>query len=166
MMDNTQGPQSHPHCRVLCFDKSDPAMFTSSQSITMPKEMRVLDSAETVTLELSSRPRYTRGSSSSQYAERRKLDKKAVKLHFVGYANHAKDYRLFDEEKRRILIHQDVVFNESVSGVAGQFPARPGEGAGRGQQWQLGRPGMRTHNLLIRNPTPSPLSYHIPTYMT
>ncbi len=46
-------------------------------------------------------------------AERRKLDKKAVKLRFVGYANNAKGYRLFDEEKRRILIRRDVIFNES-----------------------------------------------------
>lgn len=46
-------------------------------------------------------------------AERRKLDKKAVKLRFVGYANNAKGYRLFDEEKGRILIRRDVIFNES-----------------------------------------------------
>ena len=45
--------------------------------------------------------------------ERRKLDKKAVKLRFVGYANNAKGYRLWDEDKRRILIRRDVVFNES-----------------------------------------------------
>lgn len=45
--------------------------------------------------------------------ERRKLDKKTVKLRFVGYANNAKGYRLFDEEKRRILIRRDVIFDES-----------------------------------------------------
>lgn len=45
--------------------------------------------------------------------ERRKLDKKAVKLRFVGYANNAKGYRLWDEEKRRILIRRDVIFNET-----------------------------------------------------
>ncbi|KAE8297894.1 Copia protein Gag-int-pol protein Copia VLP protein Copia protease [Larimichthys crocea] len=45
--------------------------------------------------------------------ERRKLDKKAVKLRFVGYANNAKGYRLFDEEKRKILIRRDVIFNET-----------------------------------------------------
>lgn len=43
--------------------------------------------------------------------DRRKLDKKAVKLRFVGYANNANGYPLYDEEKRRILIHRDVVFN-------------------------------------------------------
>ncbi len=32
---------------------------------------------------------------------------------FVGYANNVKGYRLFDEEKRRILIRRDVIFNES-----------------------------------------------------
>ena len=36
--------------------------------------------------------------------ERRKLDRKAVKLHFMGYANNAKGYRLLHEEKKRILI--------------------------------------------------------------
>ena len=45
--------------------------------------------------------------------ERRKLDKKAVKLCFVGYANNAKGYRLYEEEKGRILTRRDVIFNES-----------------------------------------------------
>ncbi|KAL7399994.1 hypothetical protein ABVT39_005028 [Epinephelus coioides] len=48
--------------------------------------------------------------------ERRKLDKKAVKLHFMGYANNAKGYRLWDEEKRRIPIRRDVIFSESDFG--------------------------------------------------
>lgn len=45
--------------------------------------------------------------------ERQKLDKKAVRLRFVGYANNAKGYRMFDEEKQKILIRRDVVFNKS-----------------------------------------------------
>ena len=44
---------------------------------------------------------------------RRKLDKKTEKLRFVGYANNAKGYRLYDEEKRRIVIRRDVICNES-----------------------------------------------------
>lgn len=48
--------------------------------------------------------------------ERRKLDKKTVKLRFMGYANNAKGYRLLDEGKRRILIRRDVIFNESDFG--------------------------------------------------
>lgn len=36
--------------------------------------------------------------------ERRMLDKKTVKLCFMVYANNAKVYRLWDEEKRRVLI--------------------------------------------------------------
>ncbi|KAG7523296.1 Retrovirus-related Pol poly from transposon TNT 1-94 [Solea senegalensis] len=48
--------------------------------------------------------------------ERRKLDKKAVKLRFMGYANNSKGYRLLHEEKRRILIHRDVIFNGSDFG--------------------------------------------------
>ena len=45
--------------------------------------------------------------------ERRKLGKKAAKLRFMGYANNAKGYRLYDEEKRRIQTRCDVIFNES-----------------------------------------------------
>lgn len=37
------------------------------------------------------------------HTERRKLDKKAVKLHFMGHADNAKGRRLLDEEERRIL---------------------------------------------------------------
>uniref|UniRef100_A0AAV2MQC8 Retroviral polymerase SH3-like domain-containing protein n=1 Tax=Knipowitschia caucasica TaxID=637954 RepID=A0AAV2MQC8_KNICA len=48
--------------------------------------------------------------------ERKKLDKKAVKLRFVGYATNAKGYRLWDEVKRRMLIRRDVVFNETDFG--------------------------------------------------
>lgn len=36
-----------------------------------------------------------------------------MKLRFVGYANNAKGYRLYHEEKRRILFRRDVIFNES-----------------------------------------------------
>lgn len=48
--------------------------------------------------------------------EGKKLDKKAVKLRFLGYATNAKGYRLWDEEKRRVLIRRDVVFNETDIG--------------------------------------------------
>lgn len=41
--------------------------------------------------------------------ERRRLDKKIVKLRFMGYAN--KGYCLYDEEKMRILIRRDVIFD-------------------------------------------------------
>lgn len=44
--------------------------------------------------------------------ERKKLDKKAVKVRFLGYPTNAKGYRLWDEEKGKILIRRDVVFNE------------------------------------------------------
>lgn len=36
-----------------------------------------------------------------------------MKLRFMGFANNAKGYRLYDEGKRRILICRDVVFDES-----------------------------------------------------
>lgn len=48
--------------------------------------------------------------------ERWKLDKKAVRLRFVGYANNAKGYRMFDEEKLKILIRRDVVIFQILTG--------------------------------------------------
>ena len=45
--------------------------------------------------------------------ERRKLDKKAEKLHFVGYCKNSKGYRLLDEKTRTIVKRRDVTFNES-----------------------------------------------------
>jgi hypothetical protein len=48
--------------------------------------------------------------------KRRKLDKKAEKFRFVGYASNSKNYRLFDDVKKKILIRCDVKFNESDFG--------------------------------------------------
>ena len=44
--------------------------------------------------------------------QRRKLDKKANKLRFVGYSTKSKGYRLFDDETRKVFIRRDVLFNE------------------------------------------------------
>ncbi len=49
-------------------------------------------------------------------SERRKLDKKAEKLRFVGYSRTSKGYRLFDETKRKVVIRRDVKFNENDFG--------------------------------------------------
>ena len=48
--------------------------------------------------------------------ERRKLDKKAEKMRFVGYSLTSKGYRLFDETERKIFIRKDVEFNEDDFG--------------------------------------------------
>ena len=49
--------------------------------------------------------------------ERRKLDKKATKLRFLGYSNRQKGYRLFNDEKRKkTVIRRDVTFNETDFG--------------------------------------------------
>ena len=45
--------------------------------------------------------------------QRHKLDKKAVKLHFVGYCSESNGYRLLDEATCRVVIRRDVVFNET-----------------------------------------------------
>jgi hypothetical protein len=46
-------------------------------------------------------------------SERRKLDKKAVKLRFVGYSRKSKGYRLFNEQTQKLLNRIDVIFNET-----------------------------------------------------
>ena len=46
-------------------------------------------------------------------SERQKLDKKAVKLRFVGYAKMSKGYRLLDWKTEKIVTRRDVVFNET-----------------------------------------------------
>ena len=42
-----------------------------------------------------------------------KLDKKAVKLRFLGYSDNQEDYRLFDKVNRKVVIRRDVAFNET-----------------------------------------------------
>ena len=46
-------------------------------------------------------------------SERQKLDKKVVKLRFVGYAIMSKGYRLLDWKTEKIVTRRDVVFNET-----------------------------------------------------
>ena len=46
-------------------------------------------------------------------AQRQKLDKKSEKLQFVGYSIRSKGYRLFDEKSQKVVIRQDVIFNET-----------------------------------------------------
>ena len=45
--------------------------------------------------------------------QRRKLDKKAEKLRFVGYSLNSKGYRLVNEKTTKVVISRDVVFNEN-----------------------------------------------------
>ena len=42
-----------------------------------------------------------------------KLSNKAEKLCFIGYSLQTKGYRLFDESTSKVLVHRDVIFNES-----------------------------------------------------
>ena len=41
------------------------------------------------------------------------LEKKAEKLRFVGFCLQTKGYRLPNEDTRKIVVHRDVIFNES-----------------------------------------------------
>ena len=54
--------------------------------------------------------------------ERRKLDKKAQKLRFIGYTETAGNFRAWDETKRKCYIRHDVVFNESDFGKSSHPP--------------------------------------------
>ena len=47
---------------------------------------------------------------------RQKLDQKAVKMRFVGYSLTQKGYRFYDDNKRKIFICRDVIFNETDFG--------------------------------------------------
>ena len=47
---------------------------------------------------------------------RQKLDKKADKFRFVGYSIQSKGYCLLDEEKGKVYIRRDVIFNEQDFG--------------------------------------------------
>lgn len=49
-------------------------------------------------------------------SSRQKLDQKAVKMRFVGYSLTQKGYRLYDENKRKVFIRRDVIFNETDFG--------------------------------------------------
>lgn len=51
-----------------------------------------------------------------RHSERKKLDVKAEKFRFVGYGTTTKSYRLYDENKHKILIKRDVTFNEKDFG--------------------------------------------------
>ena len=48
-------------------------------------------------------------------SERKKLDKKAVKMRFIGYCGR-KGYRLLDEHRRKVIVRYDVDFNEADFG--------------------------------------------------
>ncbi|KAK2578839.1 hypothetical protein KPH14_012194 [Odynerus spinipes] len=46
---------------------------------------------------------------------RRKLDVKAKKLHFVGYSNESKAFRLLDKDTNKIVVSRDVIFLDNAS---------------------------------------------------
>ena len=49
--------------------------------------------------------------------ERKKLDKKAEKMRFMGYSENRKGYRLIDETTHKVSVRYDVIFNEGSFGT-------------------------------------------------
>ena len=47
---------------------------------------------------------------------RKKLDKKAQKLRFIGYTATSSNYKVWDEEKHKCYVRHDVIFNENDFG--------------------------------------------------
>ena len=47
---------------------------------------------------------------------RKKLDKKAQKLRFIGNTGTANNYKVWDEEKHKLYVRHDVIFNENEFG--------------------------------------------------
>ena len=45
-------------------------------------------------------------------SQRNKLDKKGMRLRFVGYSIQSKGYRLLHERTLKVYIRRDVIFNE------------------------------------------------------
>ena len=45
--------------------------------------------------------------------ERSKLDPKVRRCIFLGYSSESKAYRVYDKERKKIIISRDIVFNES-----------------------------------------------------
>lgn len=48
---------------------------------------------------------------------RHKLDQKAKKYVFIRYCTNSKAYRLFDPDKKSIVVSRDVKFNEQEDGI-------------------------------------------------
>ena len=48
--------------------------------------------------------------------ERKKMSAKSEKMRFIGYPFGTKGYRLYDEQKRRVVVRRDVVFNKADFG--------------------------------------------------
>ena len=51
---------------------------------------------------------------------RQKLDKKFLKLRFVGYGQESKGYRLLNDGSKKAIIRRDVIFNETDFGVSSE----------------------------------------------
>ena len=61
------------------------------------------------------------------HIERKKLDKKAQKLRFIGYTEATDNYKVWDERKKKSYVRHDVIFNESDFGKCTNTPEQEQE---------------------------------------
>ena len=57
----------------------------------------------------------------TKHSSRQKSDQKTMKMRFVGYRLTQKGYRLYDENKRKTFIRQDVIFHETEFGRTNEY---------------------------------------------
>ena len=65
-----------------------------------------------------------------QKDHRHKLEKKALEMTFVGYAEGTKGYLFWNPAKRSIVVSRDVIFDENVFPArkdSGNLPVTPGD---------------------------------------
>ena len=60
--------------------------------------------------------------------DRKKLDKKAQKLRFIGYTETAGNYTVWDGNKQKYYVRHDVVFNENDFSKSQDIPEQEPEG--------------------------------------
>jgi len=98
----------------------------------------------------------------------KKLDDRSIPGIFIGYADGAKAYRIFDPAAQRVRVSRDVVFDESrgwdwIKDGGGQAPAE--EEFAVEHAWEEGIEGARTPTPVspISSPSPVPSAPHSPS---
>jgi hypothetical protein len=86
--------------------------------------------------------------------KRSKFDAKSVKCIMVGYAEGSKAWRLWDDERKRLIISRDVVFNESTETTA-PLPAAENVPADIAVVPEQPIPALRVSEIAVEQPLPA-----------